>query len=86
MSHTPGPWNLEGKYVYAPGSYICEINFPMDDPEVAANTNLITAAPRLKEALEELMSVSAPASGISMEYFCKVYDKAQAAIDQADGR
>ena len=65
------------------GSPFCRSAKP---DEAEANARLIAAAPALKAMLEELMSVSRAANGISDEYFNRVYDKAQQAIDLANGR
>lgn len=56
--HTPGPWrNDHGIEIAAGEKSICGMRFPFaDDPEMAANARLISAAPELLEALEGLLS------------------------------
>ncbi len=70
MSHTPGPWQVEGKDLITGGTdFELEIAYTIavdpDDsqdcfhigPVTKANTNLIAAAPELLEALENALGV-----------------------------
>jgi len=86
--HTAGPWEAvivemitDGKpfgHVYgADGEAIVYVT--LREPEVAANTNLIAAAPELLEALEELFDDPGKIHSIGWT------DKAAAAIAKARG-
>lgn len=64
---TPGPWKQRATHVYSAAGNVCSASDPRastvvgyspptlercDDPEIAANLNLITAAPDIFEALK----------------------------------
>jgi hypothetical protein len=56
--HTPGPWNKNSCYIYAPdGKIIAQVHNPgskKTDYPLEANRDLMAAAPELLAALEAL--------------------------------
>jgi hypothetical protein len=90
VKHTPGPWQIEGRYEGDLGALYLSTMHPMPIFELQplvgsrdvhlANARLIAAAPDLLEALMELRFV-----GNDMEKRRKARAKADAAIDKATG-
>lgn len=85
--HTPGPWMVEGRTVYALNddgynrfsALVQDAHTPGD--ELEANAQLIAAAPELLEALEALTANYADVE----QGGSKNVDKARAAIAKATG-
>ncbi len=63
MTHTPGPWAIEGKFVKEEATryqdFICKEpeGFYQNDDKWKANARLIAAAPDLLAALEEAIEL-----------------------------
>lgn len=88
--HTPGPWLLDGTYVYqddATGRTIadCAHNKNRDRAEQVANAKLIAAAPELLDALRDALKALAVANiaGQSL-YAAPVTEKIRAVIAKAE--
>lgn len=68
-NHTPGKWTVKGNQIISDGTYVAMakagrksrsniseyqyLNFQDDSEEIQANTRIISAAPRVTEALTE---------------------------------
>ena len=85
---TPGPWVVVKherfpfqREVKAEDGYICDMEGLSDDdmPTVAANANLIAAAPEIYEALKNLCNGSTAIRADD-------WDRAEAALAKAEGR
>ncbi len=94
--HTPGPWkiriNRQGPKVIhetTPGNavliaQVCETSTKMDEPDRAVyDAALITAAPELLEALQQLLALHEPTN--SLARLRNEYTAARAAIAKATG-
>jgi hypothetical protein len=61
---TPGPWHVSGGTVNGPdGTLVCGIPDPQNTPKRQANARLISAAPDLLDAIDELLVWCADQSG-----------------------
>ncbi len=67
--HTPGPWVSGGCVVWQEnGDQIADLSLAMRKPEeTEANTRLVTAAPDMLEALEDMFGAVANARGEEFE-------------------
>ena len=56
--HTPGPWTLDGNYVYGSNFVIAQVyQISFENPEGKANARLIAAAPEMFDVLKETLEV-----------------------------
>ena len=84
-THTPGPWEAEGDYVFAPiVGYDARIA-RVTDIDSEANARLIAAAPDLLEALREAVGWMQHVPGIADSVGQIILDDARAAIAKARG-
>lgn len=93
--HTPGPWYVEGEISpngnavsYALGDETTDDQGNIDRDEVAANCNLIAAAPELLEALETVLGVAhvdIDDLGATLAALSAIRHHARAAIAKAKG-
>ena len=93
MSHTPGPWTVQGQAVLSDRPYpewkqIAEVRIGnadnWSDPEGESNSRLIAAAPDLLAALEEVSDYLAEFFDEGRKH--RVIRAADAAIAKAEGR
>ena len=96
ITHTPGPWGLQGDqtqqahYVAgADGNPICDMHKPAGfyraPQETEANANLIAAAPALLAACEAMLHDMA-AYDMAQKGFTDCMSRARAAIAKAKGK
>ena len=88
-SHTPGPWGLmehqDGYYALTPPDGRCSYfgKLPCQDAEDHANAALISAAPDLLAALEELLWAASRTSIETDGDYSNAFTAAHAAIAKA---
>ena len=88
MTHTPGPWTIEGTrdsdefWVVKDEGPVCEISQTFGYPDAdEANARLIAAAPDLLAALQEWTSM---AVNSGLEGCDEILEQAEAAIAKAE--
>lgn len=57
VKHTPGPWEVNGRYLDTPGGLLLDRLRTEHDGERSANMALISAAPELLEAAERALEL-----------------------------
>lgn len=98
VKHTPGPWQIEGRYHGPLGSIYLSTMHPMpifelqpivgDRDEHLANARLIAAAPELLDALKEIIEVlrkEAAGTVLNNQSLDSIGIKANNAIAKAEG-
>ncbi len=91
MTHTPGPWTVDGDDIYASGLIVAQASFRLE--QCAANARLIAAAPDLLAALEGLEALENTIGSCKECYTCTGHEtpagdaseQARAAIAAAKG-
>lgn len=91
MSHTFGPWEMDGDHIYAPDwRLVATVSVdpynqdPAIEREDTANAALLAAAPELLEALQQLVAEqSYPPIAHRVEEWDAAMEKAYAAIAKA---
>ena len=91
-AHTPGPWHVEGQYVFSPpvaSNPICATGRHLGQAieEVEANARLIAAAPDLLGALRFILAFYEPGQRhLDTEAWKQAEGGARAAVAKAEGR
>lgn len=91
MTHTPGPWFVNGDCVEADGPEgprdvtVAVVHGHPHNTVRAANARLIAAAPELLAALKELVAYD-DGSNEPEDYGYEVLQRCKAAIAKAEGR
>jgi hypothetical protein len=56
VGYTPGPWRVEGPYVFSSGRTVARFDWDIRDAADEANARLIAAAPDLLAAAETVLA------------------------------